>query len=100
MHAKACNITHHLRSAGNTNLVLYGLASHSYHELYEIHQASLKQRLRWNMATKMGLPYDLDSVDDNMSDEQIDQLLQNAERRLNASPASSPPKSEKLPSHQ
>ena len=28
------------------------------------------------------MPYDLDSIDENITDEQIEQLLQNAERRL------------------
>ena len=28
------------------------------------------------------MPYDLDSIDENTTDEQIEQLLQNAERRL------------------
>ena len=28
------------------------------------------------------MPYDLDSVDEDMSDEQIERLLQNAEKRL------------------
>lgn len=28
------------------------------------------------------MPYDLDSIDENITDEQIEQLLQNAEKRI------------------
>ena len=52
------------------------------------------------MATTISLPYDFDSADDDMSFEQIDELLQNAERRLKTSPANSPTGIEKLSSHQ
>ena len=49
----------------------------------------------------MGFPYDLDSVDDEISDEQIEQLLHNAERRLKAAaPIALPENSEKQLSHQ
>ena len=51
------------------------------------------------MATTMDSPYDFDSVDDNTSYEQIDELLQNAERRLKAPHAETPPKIE-VSSHQ
>ena len=52
------------------------------------------------MAKTMGLLYDLDSVDEEMSFEKIDELLQNAERRLKALPADSAPKIVKPSSHQ
>ena len=52
------------------------------------------------MTMTMGLPYDLEAVDEDMSFEQIDELLQNAERRLKAPPADSAPEIEKPSSHQ